>query len=117
MQVSEEINNKKTSKQAEKPRESKKMQVASKEEARDKPNAAFLKELEEQSEKDEGANLQKNAKASKSSGDIEYKSEELVRMSEKGVLFDKKLTKIIMPEQYERYKYINKLENKLLNCL
>lgn len=38
-------------------------------------------------------------------------------MSEKGVLFDKKLTKLAIPDPYEKLKLVNKLENKLLNCL
>jgi hypothetical protein len=40
-----------------------------------------------------------------------------MRMSEKGVLFDRKLTKIAMPDHYEKFKLVSKLENKLLNCL
>ena len=40
-----------------------------------------------------------------------------MRMSEKGVLFDKKLTKLVLPDHIEKLKLLSKIENKLLSCL
>ena len=45
------------------------------------------------------------------------KVDHFIQMSEKGVLFDKKLTKLAIPDPYEKLKLVSKLENKLLNCL
>lgn len=45
------------------------------------------------------------------------KVDQFIQMSEKGVLFDKKLTKLAIPDPYEKLKFVNRLENKLLNCL